>query len=106
MLKPVFIRHDKVLKKIHPENVVCLSTEKNYTRIYFVDATHFIVRSSLDSVLKKLPDDVFVKIHRAYAVSLVHLETIYRDHVKIGEQPIPVGKQYYKRFLNKLDIIE
>jgi len=106
MLKPVFVRNDYVLTKVHPENIVALSTEKNYTRIYFVDATHFIVRSSLNSILKILPAEVFVKMHRAYAVSLFHIDTIHRDHVQIGAQPIPVGKQYYKKFLNSLDIIE
>jgi hypothetical protein len=33
MLKPFFIRHEKLLKRIDPQKVVGLYTEGNYTKI-------------------------------------------------------------------------
>jgi DNA-binding LytR/AlgR family response regulator len=87
MLKPIFIRDDKALRKIHPEEVLCLSTEKNYTRIFLTDDTYYMVRSTLTSALKKLPSDIFIKIHRSYVASLLHIEDIYKDHVIIRGKP-------------------
>ena len=106
MLKPIFIRDDKALRKINPEDLLCLSTEKNYTRIFLIDDTHYMVRSTLSGALKKLPADIFIKIHRSHVASLLHIDDIHRDHVVVKGQPIPIAKQYYKAFISKLNVIE
>jgi DNA-binding LytR/AlgR family response regulator len=106
MRPPVFIRDEKVLKKVATEHIVCLVTEKNYTRIYLSDASFCIVRSSMASIMKILPNDIFVRIHRAYAVSLYYVDTISRDELVIDEKPFPVGKEYYRALMKALNVIE
>jgi DNA-binding LytR/AlgR family response regulator len=106
MLQPFFVREDKLLRKVNPEDVVCLSTEKNYTKIFLSDRSYFMVRSSLSNALKKLPADIFIKVHRAIAVSVYHIESIDKDHLLIGNEPIPIGKQYYQSLIDRLNIID
>lgn len=106
MLKPIYVRDEKALTKIHPEEVLCLATEKNYTKIFLNDGTHYMVRSTLTAALKKLPNDIFIKIHRSYAASLLHIENIYKDHVLIQGKPLPIARQYYRAFINRLSIID
>jgi DNA-binding LytR/AlgR family response regulator len=65
-----------------------------------------MVRSTLSNALKKLPPDMFIKIHRAVAVSIHHVDIIRRDHVEVAGSALPIGKQYYKALLEKLNIIE
>ena len=106
MLKPFFVWQNKALKKINPEDVICLSTEGNYTRIYLADKTFYMVRSTLSGALKKLPPDMFIKIHRSFAASVFHIDSIYKDHLLVGDEPIPIAKQYYKSLIDRLNIIE
>jgi DNA-binding LytR/AlgR family response regulator len=106
MQKPFFVWQNKVLRKINPEDVICLSTEGNYTRIYVAGKTHYMVRSTLSAALKKLPRDVFIKIHRSFVVSVYHIDSIHKDHLLIGDEAIPIAKQYYKSLMDKLNIIE
>lgn len=106
MQKPFFVWHQKVLISIRPEEVVCLSTEKNYTKIYLSNKTHCMVRSTLSGALKKLPPEMFIKTHRAYAVSIYFIDTIAKDHLTIGEHPVPIARQYYKSVINQLTVIE
>lgn len=106
MLKPFFVWQNRELKKINPGDVLCLVTEGNYTNIVLVDKTAYMVRSSLSRALKKLPADMFIKIHRSLVVSVFHIDNIQKDHLMIGEKPMPIGKQYYKSFLDQLNIIE
>lgn len=106
MLKPFFVWQNKVLKKIHPEDVICLYTERNYTRIYLADKTFYLVRSTLSNALKQLPQDLFIKIHRSFAASVYHIDGIDKDHLLVGNNPIPIGKQFYKSLIAKLNIIE
>ncbi len=106
MLKPFFVYHNKVLRSISPEDVVCLVAEKKYTKIWLANNTFCLVRSSLTAVLKKLPSEMFIKIHRAHIVSLYFINNITKDHVTIGEKPFPIGRQYYKKLIEQLNIIE
>lgn len=106
MRVPVFVRKEKILMKVQPEHIVCLVTEKNYTKIFFRDANFCLVRSSLASILKILPNDIFVRIHRAYAVSLYYVDTISREELVIAEKPFPVGREYYRALMKALDVIE
>jgi len=106
MLKPFFVWQDKMLKKVHPEDVICLFTEKNYTKIFLSDKSYYMVRSTLSNALKKLPDDIFIKTHRSFAVSVLYIDSIYKDHLVVGDEPVPIARQYYKSVRNKLNIIE
>jgi DNA-binding LytR/AlgR family response regulator len=106
MQKPFFVWHKKKLISIRPEEVMVLSTEGNYTKIFLSNKTHCMVRSTLSGALKKLPPDMFIKTHRAYAVSIYYIDTISKDHLTIGEHPVPIAKQYYKAVIDQLNVIE
>jgi len=106
MLTPFFVRHKKVLKRIDPLQVMCLYTEGNYTRIFFSDETEYMIRSSLTGALKKLPPEIFIRIHDNIVASIYYIDDIARDHLIIREKPIPIGKQYQKTFIKRLNIIE
>src|SRR5437588_10846031 len=97
MLKPFFVWQNKVLKRINPADVVCLSTEGNYTRIFLSDKSYYMVRSTLSGALRKLPPEMFIKIHRSFAVSIYFIDTIDRDHLTVDNVAIPIGRQYYRR---------
>lgn len=106
MLKPFFVWQDKKLMKIKPEDVMCLYTEGNYTKIILSNKTFYMIRSTLENALEKLPSDVFIQIHRSFAVSIYYVDTIEKDHLTMGEESIPVTKQYYDMLGEKLNIIE
>jgi len=108
MLKPFFVWHNKVLKGVHPTDVVALSTEGNYTVIILSDKSSFMVRSTLSGALRKLPPEMFIKIHRSHVVSIDFIDTIDRDHltVTIGKKPFPISRQYYRRVIKQLNVIE
>ena len=106
MFKPFFVRQNRKLKKIYPQDVVCLRIDENYTNIFCNDGKKYIVRSTLSGVLKKLPPDLFIKIHRAYAVSINHIDDIAYDHLVMDGEPLPIGRQYRESLLGKLNIIE
>lgn len=102
----IYVRDDKALRRIHPADVLCLATEKNYTRIFLTDDTHYMVRATLAGALKRLPRNIFIRIHRSYVVSLLHVDDIYKDYVVIKRKEVPIGRQYYRAFVQRLNVIE
>jgi hypothetical protein len=109
-MEPFFVRtlaNDKmVLKRVDPMQVMGMSTKKNYTKIVLSDETVYIVRTSLASALKKLPSDMFIKIHRSTVVSIHFIDYIERDHLRLGGKPVPFNKQYYKSLTSRLNILD
>ncbi len=105
MMKPIFVWQNKTLKKFDPLEVVCLVTEKKYTRICFSNKTYYMARSTLKGILKKLPPDIFIQTHRAYAVSVFFIDDIAKDHLNIGDAAIPIARQYYEQLVEQLQII-
>jgi DNA-binding LytR/AlgR family response regulator len=105
-MKPFFIRKDKVLKRIDPEQVMCLETSGNYTKIFLSDRTYYLVRTTLSDALNKLPKEIFIKIHRSLAASIYYIDDISRDHLVIAGEAIPIGRQYYESAISQLNIIE
>ncbi|NII28392.1 LytTR family transcriptional regulator [Pseudoflavitalea sp. X16] len=106
MLKPFFVWQNKVLKRLKPEEVVCLVAEKNYTKIHLSNKTHCLVRSTLSGALTKLPPEIFIKIHRSCVVSIYFIDNIARDHLTISGEPLPIGRQYYRSVIKQLNIID
>ncbi|KAA6351958.1 hypothetical protein EZS27_000755 [termite gut metagenome] len=50
----------------------------------------------------QLPSEQFHRIHKSFIVSLNKIESIERNVVKIGEQRIPIGKNYQEEFYRKI----
>jgi DNA-binding LytR/AlgR family response regulator len=103
---PFFIWHKKKLVKLHPEDVIYLITEGNYTKIVQRNQTFFMVRSTLSTALKKLPAEIFVRIHRSHAVSIFYIQSIHRDHIEINHESLAIGPMYYKPLVAKLNVME
>jgi DNA-binding LytR/AlgR family response regulator len=106
MLKPFFVWQDKLLKRIDPEKVAFLYADKNYVHFVLEDKTSYMVRTSLSRAVKKLPQDMFVKILRDLVVSIYYVDNIARDHLIVGGESSGIGKQYYQSFIRKLNIID
>ncbi len=106
MLPPFFIWQNRMLKKIQPEDVIAISTDSNYI-LTFVTGGHYMVRSTLAAALKKLPPDLFKRIHQRLVVSVNYVDQIARDHLIIegNETPQPISRQHYRSFINSLNII-
>ena len=51
---------------------------------------------------KLLPAHQFMRIHKSFIVSLDKIECVERNVVKIGEQRIPIGKNYLSEFHKRL----
>lgn len=106
MFYPFFVWQNKKLKNVDPEDVMCLATEKNYTRIVLSDKSYFLVRSSLSAALKRLPPKMFIQTHRSYAASIFYIDNVARDHLTVKDESIPISRQYYDAVIKQLNIIE
>src|SRR5689334_5387181 len=108
MNNKIFVfRQDRQLKKINLDEIVFLEAAKNYTKLYTANAT-FIARITLREAMKLLPENKFIRIHRSFAVSPDHIDSVGRDMVVLATiaVEVPVSRQYYVALTKQFIILD
>ena len=83
-----------------------LKSEDNYLRFY-ANEYSYQVRATMEKTLSQLPEGLFVRIHKSFAISLDYLEEIGKDKdlVVVGGKPWPLSKQFYPELISRLNIL-
>jgi DNA-binding LytR/AlgR family response regulator len=97
----IFINSEYKIIRIKFEDIQFCEGMKDYTQIYLsAKAQPVITLQNLKTFSSKLPDDVFVRVHRSFVVSLDHIDTISRNEISIGKKIIPIGNSYRSDFFH------
>ena len=79
--------------KIAISDILYLEAMKDYTKIVTTDQK-YLVLSTLNGIIEKLPIEKFVRIHRSYVVNKNRVEAFQKNKVIIQAIELPVGKLY------------
>lgn len=80
--------------RLHHSDIVYLESMKDYTKIKTLSGQSLLVLETMSSLLKQLPEDKFLRIHRSYAVNQHKVESITGARVNIHGMELPVGKSF------------
>jgi len=102
-----FIKQNNILKKIPFASVQWIQADGNYSIVHS-NNKRFVLRVSLKQVLEQLPENVFFRIHRAYAVPLNKIENIYisSNELLVADTKLPIGRNYRANLFSHLNIIK
>jgi len=95
----VFIKSEYKYIKIKFDDILFCKGMKNYIQVYLNGKSKPVVTlKSLNSFETKLPQDKFIRVHRSYIVSLLHIDTISKNEISIGNQIVPIGSNFKSGF--------
>ncbi|BAV08030.1 sensory transduction regulatory protein [Filimonas lacunae] len=105
-----FIKQGNKYKKIDWKDVICLVSEKNYTRVLTArDQGEYLIRSSLQKALQFIiPAPLrgrFVQVNRAEVIQLSFVEELTGDVLKAGSKTFNITEAYHKEVKKSLNII-
>lgn len=83
--------HDQVKIKVH--EIMYLEALSNYTRIVTAHRKYTIL-SALSALLEQKAFQLFVRIHRSYAVQPLYIDKITAKEIFIQDIVLPVGRSY------------
>lgn len=83
--------YDKYKLSIH--DILYLEAMKDYTRIT-TTAKQYLVLTTLNGIIEKLPPEIFVRIHRSYVVNRKKIDAIQKNKISIQSEILPIGKLY------------
>lgn len=91
----VFIKSEYKLIKINLSDILFLSGLRDYTQVFLKGKmSPLTTLQNLKDFEEKLPEDVFIRVHRSYIVSLGQVDSISRNEISIGAHTIPIGNAY------------
>lgn len=100
----IFVRSNSALTKINLDEVLYVQAMGDYVNIFSGGKRH-VVHCTLKSMEEKLPLTKFFRAHRSYLVALDQIEQVEENTIYIGEHPIPIGEQYKKELLKRINLI-
>ena len=100
----IFVRSNSVLSKVLIKSILYIQALGDYVNIFTKDGRH-TVHISLKAIEDKLPKDKFYRLHRSYLIAVDHIDNIEENVAYIEKHPIPIGEQFKKDLLKKLNLL-
>jgi two-component system LytT family response regulator len=98
----IYVRSEYSLVKILFSEILYLETMDDYIKIHRKQNETVLTLSSMKKMMDKLPLDMFVRVHRSFAVAIDCIESISSKNILINDSAIPIGRSYEKDLLNKI----
>ncbi|MBL4658365.1 MAG: response regulator transcription factor, partial [Flavobacteriales bacterium] len=87
----IFVKVNSVLKKIELPDILLIEAAVDYVYIH-TSSSRYMVNTSLNSILGKLPSKDFIRVHRSYIVRVDKIDSIDGNTIVVGDQLINIGK--------------
>lgn len=88
-----FVRVEGRLKYFPFEDVLFISARDNYCEIVTVDQKKWLTHLTLTYLEQKLPENLFLRVHRSYIISLRKIDWLDHNLVIIGKHEISVSRR-------------
>lgn len=101
-----FIKNGSILQKVKFSEIRWIQSEGNYCTI-FTKARKHAIRISLSRLTQRLPENIFIRVHKSYLVQaklITRIDT-FNGELYIDEQSIPLGRTYKDDLLDQLNRI-
>jgi len=93
----LFVKSGYGIVRINFNDIFYIEGLDDYIKINFIDGRKPILSlMSLKSVLEKLPEGFFMRVHRSFIVSLKQVKSIRNKHIFLEKVKIPIGDTYYE----------
>jgi len=93
----IFVRADSKYKKVKYSDILFVEGMKDYIRIH-TSGEKIMTLKSFKIITEFLPEELFIRVHKSYLVSISKIDSIERNTIVIGENRIPIGESYRKHF--------
>ncbi|MTB52831.1 LytTR family DNA-binding domain-containing protein [Lewinella sp. W8] len=91
--KRIFLRENKQYRQVEVLDILYLEAAGNYTKVVTPQGV-IMPREKISDLYSALEQEDFLRVHKSFVVATRHIESVEGNRIRIGEQLIPIGKQY------------
>ncbi|MEX6625508.1 LytTR family DNA-binding domain-containing protein [Tenacibaculum pacificus] len=99
-----YINIDRRLIKIDLPSIYLVEAKGDYINIKTEDK-NYVVHSTLKKIEEKLPESLFLKVHRSYIINLKKIIDIEDNSVLIKRDVIPVSRSKRPELMKRLNLL-
>lgn len=99
-----FVKKGSMLVRVSLESVRWIQAMDNYV-IVQTNEDQFIVHATMKDLEVRLPQKMFVRVHRSYIVNIERIDGMDESMIVIKDKSIPVGKSYKDAFMNRINLL-
>lgn len=100
----LFVNIDRRLIKIEIASIKLIEAKGDYILVK-TDKENYTVHSTLKKIQEKLPDAVFLKVHRSFIINTSKIIDIEDNSVLIGKNVIPVSRSNRPELMRRLNLL-
>lgn len=100
----LYINIDRRLIKIDIRSIYLVEAKGDYIHLK-TENTNYIVHSSLKKIKDKLPDSLFLKVHRSYIINIKKIIDIEDNSVHINKEIIPISRSSRAELMDRLNLL-
>lgn len=101
----IYLKVEHQLVKVDVEDILYIEGLKDYVKVYLKSADKpLLTLTSLKRLQERLPEDMFLRLHRSFIVATSAIKSATKTTVQIGSTTISVSEQFketFNNFLNK-----
>ncbi|QNM86903.1 response regulator transcription factor [Polaribacter pectinis] len=99
-----YVNIDRRLIKIDLPSIYLIEAKGDYIHIKTEDK-NYVVHSTLKKIEEKLPDSIFLKVHRSYIINVKKIIDIEDNSILIKKDVIPVSRSKRPELMKRLDLL-
>lgn len=100
----LYVNIDRRLIKIDIPSIYLIEARGDYIHVKTEDK-NYTVHSTLKKIEEKLPNDLFLKIHRSYIINIKKIIDIEDNSVLIKKDVIPVSRSNRPELMKRLNLL-
>lgn len=100
----LYINIDRRLIKIDIPSIYLIEAKGDYINVK-TDDKNYTVHSTLKKIEDKLPDSIFLKIHRSYIINVQKIIDIEDNSVLIKKDVVPVSRSNRPELMKRLNLL-
>ncbi len=102
--KFIYVSVDRRLVKINIPDIYFVEAKGDYISIK-TESKNYIVHSTLKKIEDKLPDSVFLRIHRSFIINVTQIIDIEDNSVLIQKSVIPISRSKKNELMKRLNLL-
>ena len=96
-----FIKTDNKLVKVNYSDILYVEALQNYIAVHTINKK-YITYLTFKSVEESLPQNIFLKVHKSYLVSLSKIESIEANEIVIASHHIPISRNMKEDVMDRI----
>ncbi|GLR18817.1 LytR/AlgR family response regulator transcription factor [Portibacter lacus] len=88
-------------------DILRIESSGNYTHIFTKSLKKYTVSKTMKSVISKLEDDVFIRIHHSHVINASEITFIGNSNIELSDESIlPMSRTYKSRIISLIEPIK